>query len=182
MATTAAQLESARATAPAEWTYLPPWDGEQGTLWQVWGRPKGPAYWLMRYATRASNFLIRLERRLGRDVEEITNPNGLEDFGTVETEERARDLGRIIYAERKGRYSVTYTPVMVGRVYPMEPVLAAGDKRFDPFRVFDFSATDAVREQARHVLVDAREFARLKSMDELVPRLIKRMRDSLEGE
>jgi hypothetical protein len=156
MAATVAQLDRARTARPKAWDTLLP--SEEGGPWQVWVRRKGPGYWLMRYATR-------LSRLLGEDV---SNPNGMEEGGTVETEDEARDLCRIIYERAGGRYAVTYTPLVVGRVYPFEGVLAAGDKRFkpprrfDPFKVFDFSATDAVREQARHVLISVDELREIR--------------------
>lgn len=119
-----------------------PEEGER-IPWQVWTREKGPGYWLMRWATKVS-------RLLGADV---SNPNGIEEPAAFWTEEEAKDLCRLIHQRFEGRYAVTYGPVVVGRVHPFESVKAVGDKRFDPFKVFDFSATDAVKEQARHVLV-----------------------------
>lgn len=152
MAAVAKALASPK-TRPASWDVLMPDDGS-GVLWQVWMRRKGPGYWLMRYATR-------LARLLGAPV---TNPNALEDGGTFKTEGEARDLCRIAHGRTGGRYAVTYTPVLVGRAYPLTPVVAAGDRYFDPFKVFDFSATDAVREQARHVLVSVDELDELRAI------------------
>jgi hypothetical protein len=131
-------------TRPAEWDALLP--SEEGGPWQVWMRKKGPGYWLMRWSTR-------LARLLGADV---SNPNGIEEGGVVETEDEARDLCRIIYRATQGRYAVTYDRIIVGRVFSVKSVIAPRDQRwgtFDPFKVFDFSATEAVKEQAKHELV-----------------------------
>lgn len=142
-----------RATSrPVEWDALMPEEGER-IPWQVWTRKKGPGYWLMRWATKVS-------RLLGEDV---SNPNGIEEPATFWTEEEAKDLCRIIHRETKGRYAVTYGPVVVGRVHPLKSVKAVGDKRFDPFKTYDFSATDAVKEQARHILVDVEDWRRILS-------------------
>jgi hypothetical protein len=152
MATAALQLEGARATVePVEWEALALLPPEELAGWRVWRRQKGPGYWLMRYATK-------LARRLDADV---VNPNGLQDCGTVRTREEARDLCRIAHKAGGGRWAVTYEPVMVGRVHSLRTELNRGDRRFDPFKVFDFSATEAVREQARSVLVDAEEMRAL---------------------
>lgn len=121
--------------------------------WQVWTRKKGPGYWLMRWATKVS-------RLLGADV---SNPNGIEEPATFWTEEEAKDLCRLIHQRFGGRYAATYGPVVVGRVHPFESVKAVGDKRFDPFQAFDFSATDAIREQARHVLISVDTLEQLTS-------------------
>ena len=142
-------------TRPAEWDVLLPDEGERVPC-QVWMRRKGPGYWLMRWATR-------LARLLGADV---SNPNGIEEAGTVETEEEAKDLCRIIYQKTGGRYAVTYDPVIVGRVFPLEAVIAPHDRRwrpFDPFKVFDFSATEAVKEQARHKLITVDEWKEMQA-------------------
>jgi hypothetical protein len=157
MAASALQLEGARAAAePAEWEALVLAPPEELAGWRVWRRRKGPGYRLMRWATKLSRFLDGLRHGGHSDV---VNPNGLQDVGTVRTREEARDLCRI--AHEGGKWAVTYEPVMVGRVHPLRTELARGDRRFDPFKVFDFSATDAVREQARHALVDAERFERL---------------------
>jgi len=156
-----AQVISAPQTAPAEWAYLPPYDGEQGTLWQVWMREKGMGYWLMRCAVRLANVTARLEARLrGRpSPHPITNPNALEDGGAYVERGQAEDLCRIAY--RAGK-AATICPVIVGRAYSVERVKAAGD--FDPFKAFDFSATEAVKSQARYVLVPARELEELRAI------------------
>jgi hypothetical protein len=129
-------------------------------------RPKGAGYYILRYATRLARFSWEVERRLGRKdlPPKPTNPNGLEEAGTVATEDEAQDLCRIIHRATKGRYAVTYTPLVVGRVYPFESVMAAGDRYFDPFKEFDFSATDAVKEQAKHVLVSVDDLKQLTSL------------------
>src|SRR5919205_6107 len=140
---------------PAEWDALMPDDGGR-VPWQVWMRRKGAGYWLMRWATR-------LARRLGADV---SNPNGIEEAGTFWTEAEAQDLCRIIHQVTGGRYAVTYDPVIVGRAYPLKSLIAPRDERlkpFDPFKTFDFSATDAVNEQARHVLVSVDELEKIAS-------------------
>jgi hypothetical protein len=118
-------------------------------------RRKGAGYWLMRLATR-------LARLLGADV---SNPNGIEEAGTFWTEDEAQDLCRIIYRETGGAYAVTYDPVLVGRAYGVKSVIAPRDCRwrtFDPFKAFDFSATDAVKEQARHVLVSVADLEEIR--------------------
>jgi hypothetical protein len=153
MATVAAKLESQVTTRPAEWDVLMPSEGER-VPWQVWTRRKGAGYWLMRWATKLCAAVVRVERIFGRDVPDApSNPNGLEEPATFWTEEEAKDLCRIIYQRFGGRMAVTYGPLVVGRVHPFEYVKAVGDRPFDPFKAFDFSATDAVKEQARHVLV-----------------------------
>lgn len=150
MATVAAQLE--RTARPAEWDVLMPAEGEP-VPWQVWTRRKGAGYWLMRWATR-------LARLLGADV---SNPNGIEEAGAFWTEDEAKDLCRLIHRQTGGRYAVTYGPVVVGRVHPLKAVKAVGDKRFAPFKVFDFGATAAVKEQARHILVRVEEWEEVQA-------------------
>jgi hypothetical protein len=93
----------------------------------------------------------------------VSNPNGIEEAAAFWTEEEARDLCRLIYEQTGGAYAVTYGPVVVGRVHPLTSVPAIGDKRFDPFAAFDFSATEAVKEQARHVLVSVDDLRQLTS-------------------
>lgn len=137
------------AAPPAEWAFLPPWDGEAGTLWQVWMRDRGAAYRLMKWAVRAVNFVGRVEARLrGRRWHKIANPHPLEEGGTFAERAQAEDLCRIARAAGK---SATICPVVIGRAYPVERVEAAGE--FDPFAGFDFSATDAVKRQADRLLV-----------------------------
>jgi hypothetical protein len=170
MAASAAHLERSATARPAEWGALMPSD--EGGPWQVWMRKKGAGYWLMRWATR-------LARLLGADV---SNPNGLEEAGAVETEDEARDLCRLIHQKTGGRYAVTYDRVVVGRVFPVESLIAPLDRgwgSYDPFRAFDFSATDAVREQARHELVDAGELARLREQDAILSKIAERLRAAL---
>lgn len=177
MVAQAAKLERARTARPTEWDALMPYDGERGTLWQVWMRRKGLAYWVMRYAAKLARLCCRIERALGRDAPpSVINPNALEDGGTFATEDEAKDLCRIYEAKYPGWYALTYTPVLIGRAYRPEPVQAAGDRYFDPFMTFDFSATDAVKEQANHILLsvdDARRIAsRLTGITEMAePRL-----------
>jgi hypothetical protein len=148
-----AHLASAR---PAAWDTLLPSDPE--VKWQVWTREKGPGYWLMRYATR-------LARLLGANV---TNPNALEDGGTFHTEDEARELCRLLHEKTRGRYAVTYAPVVLGRAYPVERVVCKGDRYFDPFRRFDYSATEDVKEQARYALVDLERLAALEAKIERI--------------
>jgi len=138
---------------PVSWATLPLYDGEAGTLWQVWMRDRGPGYWLMRLAAKLSNLL---------SAEPISNPNGLEDGGIYPSIEQAEDFCRIVHRETGGRKAVTVSPVVVGRAFPVRPVFAKGDRRFDPFSVYDFSATEAVKEQARHILVPVDEWEEVK--------------------
>jgi hypothetical protein len=161
VATASTALAGARAAVePAEWSALYPDDPD--TKWQVWYRETGPGYWLMRYAARLANLLCRVEGALGREAPAaVANPNALEDGGTWHTREDAREVCRIVYAHFGGRVAVTYTPVLLGRGYPLKRVTAAGDRYFDPFKVFDFSATDAAKEQVRSVLVDERQLQAL---------------------
>lgn len=152
MSAVATRLDAQARTPPAEWALLPPYDGEAGTLWQAWARERGPGYWLMRYATRLANHINRVEGVLRRrPFQRITNNNALEDGGTYQTRGEAEDYCRIVRRDTQGRKRATISPVIVGRAYSVERVQAAGD--FDPFKTFDFSATEAVKEQARHVLV-----------------------------
>jgi hypothetical protein len=150
MATAAVRLDAQARTPPAEWAVLPPYDGQTGTLWQAWFREKGAAYWLMKACVWLVNFVGRWEARLrGRVWHRITNPHALEDGGTFETRDEAEDRCRLAFLAGK---AATICPVVIGRSYPDERVQAAGD--FNPFEAYDFSATEAVKEQARHVLVD----------------------------
>lgn len=159
MSATALRFEGAGASAePVEWEALASVPPEELAGWRVWRRQKGPGYWLMRWATRVSRLLDGLWH--GRPSD-IVNNNGLQDVGTVRTREECRDLCRIAYKRGGGRWAVTYEPVMVGRVHSLETELNRGDRRFDPFRVFDFSATEAVKEQARHTLVETDLLQRL---------------------
>lgn len=161
MSTAAIHLESARAShEPVEWDALALVPPEELAGWRVWRRKKGPSYWLMRYATKVSRWLDEL--RTG-EPSDIVNNNGLQDCGTVKTREEARDLCRAAYKEGGGRWAVTYEPVMVGRVHSLKTEMAKGDRRFNPFRVFDFSATEAVKEQARYVLVDSERLKRMSA-------------------
>jgi len=149
--------EALRLTAearPVGWAALLPYDGEQGTLWQVWMRERGAGYWLLRWATRLANLLRRSAP--------LSNPNGLEDGGTYRTLEEAEDFCRIVHRDTGGRKAVTISPVVVGRAFPVRPERARGDRPFDPFTVFDFSATEAVKEQARHVLITVEEWEEAK--------------------
>jgi hypothetical protein len=158
MVTEAVQLERA-AAPPAEWAFLPPWDGEQGTLWQVWMRERGVAYWLMKAAVKFVNSVGRREAALrGRDWQDITSPFPLEEGGTFTERDRAEDLCRI--ARLAGK-AATICPVIIGRAYSVERVEAAGE--FDPFKTFDFSATEAVREQAKHMLIPIEHWEQVKS-------------------
>jgi hypothetical protein len=153
MATAALQLSKA-TTRPAAWDALVSRPPEELAGWRVWRRRKGAGYWLMRWATK-------LARRFDP---EVTNPNGLEDCGTVKTVEECEDLCRIAYKEGGGKWAVTYEPVMVGRVHALKTQMRAkGDRRFDPFKVFDFSATEAVREQARHRLISVEEWEEVQA-------------------
>jgi hypothetical protein len=145
VATEAQRLTLAPAARPVEWDAIMPAD--PAVKWQVWMREKGPGYWLMRYATR-------LARCLGANV---TNPNALEDGGAFDTEDEARELCRIVFERTRGRYAVTYTPLVIGRAYPVERVMCKGDRYFDPFKRFDYSATEDVKRQARYALVDLAE-------------------------
>src|SRR5688500_4534276 len=104
MATVATRLDARASAAPAEWAVLPAWDGEAGTLWQVWMREKGAAYWLMKGAVKVANFIGPLEARLrGKKWVEITNPHALEDGGTYAERHGAEDRCRIAYRESGGR-------------------------------------------------------------------------------
>jgi hypothetical protein len=153
MATAALQLSEAR-TRPAAWDALVSHPPEELAGWRVWRRRRGAGYWLMRWATK-------LARRFDP---EVTNPNGMEDCGTVATVEECEDLCRIAFKAGGGKWAVTYEPVIVGRVHALSTQMSAkGDRRFDPFKVFDFSATDAVKEQARHVLVSVDDLKQLTS-------------------
>lgn len=176
MATIAAHLKS--SARPVEWDTLLP--SEQGVPWQVWVRSKGSGYWVFRWATKLARITSRLERALGRRVPDvISNPNGLEEPVAVESEVEAREAAKLFYEVYGGRVAVTYGPVVVGAVHPLESVPAVGDKPFDPFRTYDFSSTAAVRERSRLALVDVRELYRLRELDEWVPRLAKRLREAV---
>lgn len=165
MAAILESLTTSPTTArPAAWDALMPEEGER-IPWQVWMRWKGSAYWVHRWATKLARFTAEVERRLGRDVPQpVGNPNGLEEPATVWTEEEAKDLCRLIYREYGGRMAVTYGPLLVSRVHPFRSVKAVGDKKFDPFRVFDFSATEAVKEQARHMLITVDEYEEVRAI------------------
>jgi hypothetical protein len=154
-----------RATVrPAEWDALMPDDGER-IPWQVWMRWKGSGYWIHRWATKLARFTSRVERALGREVPPcIGNPNGLEEPATVWTEGEAQDLCRLIRQKYGRRMAVTYGPLLVGRVHPFESVKAVGDQKFDPFGVYDFSATDAVNKQARHMLITVEEYEQTRAI------------------
>src|SRR5687767_5817819 len=123
MATAAERLSSPARTRPAEWDVLMPSDGGP-VPWQVWTRWKGSGYWLMRWATKLCRAAVWIERHvLGRDVPDApSNPNGLEEPAAFWSEEEAKDLCRIIHQRYGGRMAVTYGPVVVGRVHPLQTV------------------------------------------------------------
>lgn len=175
MATAAETIRADTQTAPAEWAYLPPWDGEQGTLWQVWMRDRGLVYWLMKGASKVANLIGPIEARLrGREWHPVTNHQPLEEGGAWAERHVAEDRCRIAY--RAGK-AATISPVVIGRAYPDETVRAAGE--FDPFKTFDFGATEAVKGQARYEMVDSSELVSLRAADDAVRRLTGRVRAAL---
>jgi hypothetical protein len=171
MATAAARLSSPARTRPTAWDALMPSEEGERIPWQVWMRRKGAGYWLMRWATKLCRLTVKVERLLGRDVPDAPpNPNGLEEPATVWSEDEAKDVCRIVYRNFGGRVAVTYGPLLVGRVHPFAHVKAGGDRRFkvgrsfNPFETYDFSATDAVKEQATRVLVDVSYLDELRAI------------------
>lgn len=177
MATAADSIRRPTNTAPAEWALLPPWDGEEGTLWQVWMRDKGAVYWLMKGYVGLANFVGRREARLRRRVwHAVTNPHPLEEGGTFSDRLRAEDLCRI--AHRAGK-AATITPVVIGRCYPVERVAAAGD--FDPFKTFDFSATEAVKSQAAHILFPVEQMRLLNENLTRTAAALRQIREASHG-
>lgn len=159
MATAALSLQLTATARPAVWDAL---SSDPRVLgWRAWRRKKGAGYWVMRWATKLARVF---------DCE-VTNPNGLEDCGTVETEAEVQDLCRLLYREGGRRWAVTYEPIVTGRVYgPRTECRAEGDRRFDPFGVFDFSATAGIDRQASRVLVKVSDLRRLIALADEVAR------------